>query len=339
MTTIDSARDMDRIRAALGQQKINYYGFSYGTYLGQVYSTLFPQRVRRIVLDSNVDPRTVWYQANLNQDFAFDKVIEIWFGWVATYNSVYHLGATESAVEHLFYATEDKLRFQPADGKIGPAEWTDVFTPAAYNQAFWTALAGAFAGYVHNAEAATLEAIYVFVQGLGNDNTFAVYNAVQCTDTQWPLSWKKWQRDNSRIFDKAPFLTWDNVWFNAPCLTWPAPAHEPLEIEGGTVAPLLIDETLDAATPFPGSLEVRKLFPKSSLIALPGGTSHANSLSGDACLDNQIADYLATGKLPARKPGNGPDTTCAPLPLPVPKAATTTTAAQTAQGRNFLTRR
>ena len=68
---------------------------------------------------------------------------------------------------------------------------------------------------------------------------------------------------------------------------------------------LLIDETLDAATPYEGSLQVRKLYPNSSLIALPGGTSHANSLSGDACLDDQIADYLATGKLPARKPGNG----------------------------------
>ena len=56
MTTIDSAHDMDSIRAALGARTINYYGFSYGTYLGQVYTTLFPSRVRRMVLDSNVDP-------------------------------------------------------------------------------------------------------------------------------------------------------------------------------------------------------------------------------------------------------------------------------------------
>ena len=56
MTTIDSAHNMDSIRAALGARTINYYGFSYGTYLGQVYTTLFPSRVRRMVLDSNVDP-------------------------------------------------------------------------------------------------------------------------------------------------------------------------------------------------------------------------------------------------------------------------------------------
>ncbi|HEY3631306.1 MAG TPA: alpha/beta hydrolase [Jatrophihabitantaceae bacterium] len=56
----------------------------------------------------------------------------------------------------------------------------------------------------------------------------------------------------------------------------------------------------------------------SSLIALPGGTSHANSLSGNTCLDNRIAAYLAKGTLPRRKPGNGPDTTCAPRPAPAP---------------------
>ncbi|MGH3186027.1 MAG: alpha/beta fold hydrolase, partial [Streptosporangiaceae bacterium] len=61
MTTQDVARDMDSIRAAFGVSKINYYAFSYGTYIGQVYATLFPARVRRMVLDSTVDPTGVWY--------------------------------------------------------------------------------------------------------------------------------------------------------------------------------------------------------------------------------------------------------------------------------------
>ena len=65
MTTEDIARDMDSIRAAFGVSKINYYAFSYGTYMGQVYATLFPGRVRRMVLDSTVDPTGVWYADNI----------------------------------------------------------------------------------------------------------------------------------------------------------------------------------------------------------------------------------------------------------------------------------
>jgi pimeloyl-ACP methyl ester carboxylesterase len=59
MTTKDAARDMDRIRAALGRAQINYYGFSYGTYLGQVYASMFPRHVKWLIMDSNVDPRNI----------------------------------------------------------------------------------------------------------------------------------------------------------------------------------------------------------------------------------------------------------------------------------------
>jgi hypothetical protein len=83
---------------------------------------------------------------------------------------------------------------------------------------------------------------------------------------------------------------------------------------------LLIDETLDAATPFPGSLEVRMLFPHSVLLAEPGGTTHADSLNGNLCVDGTIASYLETGKLPPRKPGAEWDLTCRPLPVPNPTA-------------------
>jgi pimeloyl-ACP methyl ester carboxylesterase len=332
MTTIDAAKDMDSIRKALGANQINYYGFSYGTYLGQVYGTLFPDRVRRMVLDSNVDPRDVWYQANLNQDVAFDKNMNIWFGWVAKYDSVYHLGKTQAAVKNLWYSTRAKLAKHPADGKIGASEWTDTFLFAGYYQSTWTDLGDTFAGFINKNDVANVEQHYLNANGFGDDNGYAVYDAVQCTDVQWPQSWSKWERDNWKTYAKAPFETWGNAWYNAPCLYWPAAAHRPIKVDGEDVkSALLIDETLDAATPYPGSLEVRKLFPNSSLIALPGGTSHANSLFGDACLDNQIAAYLATGKRPARVEGNRADTTCAPLPQPVPAGAT---AAATAQAKS-----
>jgi pimeloyl-ACP methyl ester carboxylesterase len=336
MTTVDSARDMDSIRAALGQNKITYYGFSYGTYLGQVYSTLFASHVRRLIMDSNVDPRKVWYQANLDQDIAFNRNIKIWFGWLAQHNSFYHLGKTGKAVEKRWYAEKARLFKHPIQGVVGPDEWTDVFLEAGYYQSTWLQWGSAFANWAntHGKKAgATIVSLYKAVDTPGDDNGFAVYNAVQCTDVQWPTSWAVWSQDNHRVNKIAPFETWANAWFNAPCLHWPAPAasQTPMLIDGsGIHNALLIDETLDAATPFGGSLEVRKLFPHSVLLAEPGGTTHAGSLFGNLCVDNTIANYLASGKLPSRKPNATWDKTCKPLPRPVPGASNASNGAQSA---------
>jgi pimeloyl-ACP methyl ester carboxylesterase len=332
MTTIDSAKDMNSIRQALvgPSGKMSYYGFSYGTYLGQVYATLYPHTLNQLIMDSNVDPRKIWYEANLDQDVAFNRNINIWFGWLAKYNSVYHLGATAAAVSKVWYAEKADLAKSPISGVVGPDEWTDIFLEAGYYQETWLQLGSAFADWENThsaAAAANLVSLYQGTDTPGNDNEFAVYNAVQCTDVQWPTSWPVWQRDNDAVNKIAPFETWDNAWFNAPCLHWPAPAQQPVRIASGGSAraihsALLIDETLDAATPFTGSLEVRKLFPNSVLLAEPGGTTHADSLFGNLCVDDTIASYLETGKLPPRKNNAEWDITCQPLPVPNPTAPT-----------------
>ncbi|MFG2044918.1 alpha/beta hydrolase [Dactylosporangium sp. NPDC048998] len=321
MTTVDSVNDMESIRKALGANQINYYGFSYGTYLGQVYGTLHPDKVRRMVLDGNVDVRNVWYQANLDQDVAFERNEKIWFGWLAKYDSVYHLGTTAKQVEARWYSELNQLRIKPAGGVVGPDEWTDIFLYAGYYQSTWLELADAFAAWANDRDTDTIVAAYEDWVGPGDDNGFAVYNAVQCTDVQWPQSYNQWQRDNWRVFLQAPFLTWDNVWFNAPCLYWPGKAQKPVKIDGSKVKSVLfVGTTLDAATPFEGSLEARRLFPNGSLLAEVGQTTHANSLNGNACIDDTIADYLATGKLPQRKSGDRPDKNCDALPQPDPTA-------------------
>ena len=330
LTTVDSARDMDSLREALGQKQITYYGYSYGTYLGQVYSTLFPSHVRRLIMDSNVDPRKVWYQANLDQDIAFNRNENIWFGWLAKYNSVYHLGATQRAVARTFYSTEAQLALHPAGGVVGPDEWVDGFLLAGYAQFLWPDLGQIFSDWVNNHDAAATDeliGLYQAADGPGDDNGFAVYLGVSCTDARWPTSWNVWSRDNWRIFSFAPFATWGNAWFNAPCIYWPAPPSHPVAINGSHIdSALLIDETLDAATPFPGSLEVRRLFPHSVLLAEPGGTTHAETPSGDLCVDGTIAAYLADGTLPPRDNSAPWDKTCAPPPTPVPSAAATAAA-------------
>ncbi|MGN6475045.1 MAG: alpha/beta fold hydrolase [Mycobacteriales bacterium] len=319
ITTIDSAKDMESIRKALGVARISYYGFSYGTYLGEVYSTLFPSRLRYMVLDSNVDPRRVWYAANLDQDKAFDRNARIYFAWVAKYDSVYHLGSSEKAVTTRYYDDLTRLTRSPK-GKLGPAEFADAMTGAAYYRFGWEDLARAWHALDAHGKPTQMINQWAETDLPGDDNEFAVYSAVQCTDAHWPRSWSRWQRDNDAYAKKYPFLTWNNAWYNAPCLYWKGRQHTPVTIRGGrTRSVLLIDETLDAATPYEGSLEVRRLYPHASLIAEPGGTTHADSLSGDKCVDDKIAAYLKSGTRPPRKSWDGPDAICNPLPNPHPK--------------------
>jgi pimeloyl-ACP methyl ester carboxylesterase len=343
MSTRDNALDLDSIRRALGQSQITYYGFSWGTDLGQVYATLFPSHVRRLILDSNVDPLRDGYEDfNLDQDPPFNRNENILFGWLARYDNVYHLGTSEAAVQAQFYATEHQLESEPADGEIGPDEWTDIFLFPGYYQETWVPWAQAFSNWVneHNAAAAEeLVELYDTVDDPGDDNELAVYLSVLCTDSQWPTNFKVWEADTWGIYRFAPFEAWDNTWFNAPCAYWPAPAQQRLAVNGsGVKSALLIDETLDAATPFEGSLVTRQLFPNSVLVAEPGGTSHANSLSGNLCVDGTIANYLETGALPPRVPGALWDKTCAPSPQPVPPSSSSAAQANDVAAAGALVR-
>lgn len=332
LTTKDVAKDLNLIRQRLGVAKINYYGFSYGTYLGQVFASMFPERVRRMIFDGTVDPRGVWYDANLSQDTAFDRNINIWFRWLARYDSTYHLGNTTAKVRSTFYSTRNALYANPVTApggvhggsdKLGGSEWTDAFLYAGYYESTWTDLANTFSAFVNNGDVAAFEASYLDASGFGDDNGYAVYLGVQCTDTSWPKSWKTWRADNQRIARTSPFLTWSNAWYNESCRHWPAPSRTPKTIDGSKVkSVLMLNETLDAATPYSGSLQVRKLFPNASLVATQGGTTHSNSLAGYGCVDDKIARYLYDGTLPKRAKGNRADAYCKAIPRPRPEPVT-----------------
>lgn len=321
MRTTDAARDMDSIRTALGASTINYYGYSYGTYLGQVYTKLFPQRMRRMVLDSNVDPRNVWYQGNLDQNVAFQRAIGLFYAWIAKHDASYHLGTTPAAVLQRSREVRAALAATPYAGTVGPDEWEDVILQAGYAQFLWPELASAFSAYAIAGDGTALVSQYKSTDSPGDDNGLAVYNAVSCVDGPWKNH--NFLGDMWASYYRAPFLTWGNAWFNAPCNFWPAKASTPTVITGAGVGQaLLVDETLDAATPYAGSLYLRSIFRQSRLIATVGGSSHAVSPSGNPCVDNKIFAYLATGKLPARKAGAKADVSCAPLPQPDPVAPT-----------------
>jgi pimeloyl-ACP methyl ester carboxylesterase len=322
--TRDSVRDMESIRKALGAAKISYYGFSYGTYLGQVYATLHPNRVGRFVFDGTVDPRGVWYKANLSQNVAFDKNMNRYWRYLANHAAAFKLGTDAGAIKRGYYALRKRLDQNPAyHDRIGPDELNDVMLGAGYYRYGWVETGLAYSKLVRRVSAKPIHDM--FAGGLGDDNGYAMYLATQCTDVQWPKLWSKWKADAWRQHANHPFLTWNNTWYNAPCLNWPARPGTPVHVTGANVdVPILmINETYDAATPYAGSIEVRRRFPTASLIEGVNGTTHSGSLSGIACTDDAIAAYLDTGVVPPRMPGDRSDKECAPVPAPQPGAPRT----------------
>jgi pimeloyl-ACP methyl ester carboxylesterase len=323
MTTENIARDMDQIRAAMGQQKLNYLGYSYGTYMGQVYATLFPTRVRRMVLDSTVDPAGVWYADNVAQDYAFQGRMNAFYAWLARYNRLYHLGSTSAQASRSYYAARDKLAAKPvvntSGPNIGPDELDDTFITGAYDDEYWPALAAGLADYLKDHSDTLLLEDFNEV-GKQNENEFAVYNAVECADVAWPRNWSYWNSDTRKIYRTAPFEAWDNAWYNAACAFWPVhgPAT-PLKIGAkGLPGILMLQGTLDAATPYAGAQVAHRLLPSARMVVVEGGGNHGQSLAypPNNCVNGYLNRYLATGALP-QKPGMV-NATCAPVPEPVP---------------------
>jgi pimeloyl-ACP methyl ester carboxylesterase len=324
MTTENVARDMDQIRTAMGQQKLSYLGYSYGTYIGQVYATLFPGRVRRMVLDSTVNPDGVWYADNLAQDYAFQGRMNAFLAWMAKYDNLYHLGSTTAQVRKSWYEARNRLLAHPVRNSagvpvLGADEYDDTMLVGGYQNGYWPGLAAALATYLHVGGTSQLMTLYNEA-GKQSENEFAVYNAVECADVAWPRNFAKWNADVRKVYATAPVEAWDNLWFNAACAFWPVhgPAR-PLKIGApGLPGILMLQGTLDPATPYAGALVAHRLLTTSKMVVVEGSGIHGQSLSfpPNTCVNGYLNRYLATGALPT---GPGPvNATCAAVPAPVP---------------------
>ncbi|MFF1450111.1 alpha/beta hydrolase [Streptomyces sp. NPDC058274] len=331
--TVSAAEDIEAIRLALGAARINYFGYSYGTYLGAVYAKLHPDRVRRLVLDSIVDPTGVWYDDNLQQDRAFNDRHRAFMTWIARHHSTYRLGTDPAGVEAKWYKMRAALAKKPAQQQVGASELEDTFIPGGYYDGYWPRLAQAFASYVNGKKDGPLVAAYKSLGAVDSaaDNGYSVYASVQCRDTSWPRDWEQWRKDNWAVYEQAPFMTWNNAWYNAPCAFWPTDSLRTVDIANDALPPtLLFQATNDAATPYQGGVTVHDQLRGSSLVVEQGGGNHGITLSGNACLDKYLAAYLTDGTVP--RGGGETDAVCKRLPEPKPLS----TKASTASRGSFL---
>ncbi|MFJ1569109.1 alpha/beta hydrolase [Streptomyces erythrochromogenes] len=319
-TTLNNARDLHVLRAALGEERLTFMGASYGTYLGAVYATLYPGHVRRMVLDSAVDPdpRRVWYRNNLDQARGFEGRWHDFRAWVARHHGTYGLGTTPAAVQAGYERVREAVARTPAGGTVGTGELRAAFLQAAYYDGVWPDRAAALAAFLRgDPSLLAAQAAPDPASAAEAENATAVYTAVLCNDAPWPADWATWDRDNTELARTAPFEAWANAFLNLPCASWPVRERRSPVAVGSQPErlprTLVVAAERDGATPYPGALELqRRLGAGASLVTETGAGSHGVVGGRNGCVDRHVERYLLTGATPGWR------VRCAPHPEPAP---------------------
>ncbi|MER6917388.1 alpha/beta hydrolase [Streptomyces sp. NPDC000594] len=317
-TSLNNARDLDLVRAALGEERLTFVGASYGTYFGALYATLFPSHVRRMVLDSPVNParEKIWYRSNLDQSLAFEGRWADFRAWVALHDEVFGLGTTPEAVGRAYDEVRARLAVRPAGGTVGQGQLQAAMLAAAYSDDFWEPRARALGEFLRGREEELVrQATPRKSAARAVENGTAVYTAIECNDAPWPEEFAVWDRDNTALARRAPFETWDNAWMNLPCAYWGAPRRQPLEVRTATgeLPPVLIlAAERDAATPYEGAKELSRRLRGSVLITEEDAGTHGISGGSNDCVNAHLEEYLLRGVTPVRR------ASCAPHPEPDP---------------------
>ena len=305
--SLNNARDLEVLRAALGEPRLNFMGASYGTYFGAIYATLFPSHVRRMVFDSvvNPEPSQIWYRNNLDQSAAFEQRWEDFRTWAAKHHKVYGLGDTPEAVAHSYAKVRAVLTHKPAGGVVGPGQLQAAYLQTGYYDDVWPLRATALSEYLKGNPKPLVDQAAPRPEAAHDDeNGTAVYTAVECNDARWPTDFATWDRDNTRLARRAPFETWDNVWMNLPCAYWTEPRQQPVDVRtarGALPPTLILAAERDAATPYKGALELQKRLSGAVVVTEEDAGTHGIGGGSNACVNRHLEKYLLTGKTPVRR--------------------------------------
>ncbi|HET6747046.1 MAG TPA: alpha/beta hydrolase [Candidatus Saccharimonadales bacterium] len=319
ITTNNTARDMDQIRQALGESKISYFAYSYGTYLGSVYASLFPQQSDRFVLDSNVDANWVWRKQFRSWKLADYDRFPDFAKYLAANDATYHLGTTESQINAKYFELINKLRQNPAyipdlNTTLNDTMFREIAFSILYNDAtfplggrIWQSADGQTPATSLDKNAIkSLRSVSPTLASVPVDNGAASALAVVCGDVAWSRSPSQYQQElasDKLLFPKFGELG-SNIW---PCAYWHyQPQEQPVAINAnGPTNILMIQNKRDPATPYIGALETRVLFlNRARMVTVDQGGHTAAYLAANQCATNSANNYLATGAMPAH------DTTC-----------------------------
>jgi pimeloyl-ACP methyl ester carboxylesterase len=345
VSTADVARDMDGLRAAVGDSKLSYLGFSYGTFLGSTYAALFPNRFRALVLDGPVDADEYLsdpLKGSNEQTAAFERELGRFFQACAA-NQAACLGFGGADPWDAYDQLVDRANATPipASGYTPdprPVDGDDLNAAAVimmYVKQFWPQWAQALA----TAQAGDGTLIRAFVDELfygrdpdtgaydpGTDRFVAIYGA----EAHWPTDIGTYLREGDQAFGMFDHFYFNHGYTELNFGLWPATAHDtyegPFEVKSSAATPLVVATTYDPATPYRGALKLVRELGNARLLTMRGD-GHTAYGGNSPCIDDAVNAYLLAGTLPASGKVCTQDV---PFAQPQPEARTLSRAAQKA---------
>ncbi|MDM7990902.1 alpha/beta hydrolase [Arthrobacter sp. zg-Y877] len=304
--TASAARDMDILRAVGGDEKLNYLGFSYGTYLGATYAELFPEKVGRLVLDGALDPSSSNEDITLGQARAFEKAIRAYVEDCVAGSGCPLDGSADdgvAAIQELLASVEARP-MTAGDGRlVTVSTFVSGFILPLYDDANWPVLSQALESALQGDPTYMLRLADISADraedGTYRSNSTVAFNAVNCLDYPMVSDDAQMAADALELAAASPTIGKYLAYGGVTCEAWPhGPVNEPHPIKASGAADLLvIGTTGDPATPYEWS-EALAAQLESAVLVTWEGEGHTAYGRGSQCIEDTVDDYFIDGTVP-----------------------------------------
>jgi pimeloyl-ACP methyl ester carboxylesterase len=310
--TVSAAKDMDLIRAVLGEEKLNFLGYSYGSFLGTTFATLFPDRVGRFVLDGAIDPTVSDEQQTLIQIEAFEASLRAFLEECEQFKDCPFTGSVEDSLKTIkqFFTSLETSALPTESGRELTiwAAVTGLIMPL-YSESFWPYLATAFDEALNDGQGD----MFLILADQYNDrnedgkygtNLIAANYAINCLDARSSTNIFTMRRQNAALLEAAPTLGRYWQYGALRCENWPFDVKEPPVSYSAEGAPtiLVIGTTGDPATPYSQAQALAGSILSDAFLLTYNGEGHTIYGQQVACVDNPVDKFFLTGELPDRDP-------------------------------------
>lgn len=309
--TISTVHDLDMLRATVGDEKLNYIGFSYGTYIGSLYLETFPERSGRIVLDGAIDPSLTALESGLAQQQGFVDATHAYIEDCLTGVDCPFSGSYDDAIAQinaLMDQVDDTLP-KNSDGRTFTSDVIDMaITSTMYSETSWPMLTEAFNMYEDSGDPAGFFGLSDSYyernpDGTYNSNLFEAFIAINCMDAPAETDESVIVEYNEAAQEADPFARpgFETVG-DTTCQQWPFQSRATVgPVTGAGADPMLvIGTTGDPATPYDEAVALAEQLESATLVTFEGEGHTA--YGKDPCVNSIVDDYFVDGVVPEGEP-------------------------------------